>query len=167
MEYYIGLSSNLGRLEIQLKDALKMIEDSGDAIWARSSLYFTEPVGLQDQPWFINQVIMVASSIEPDRMLLKLKKIEERMGRIETVPKGPRIIDLDILLAGDIIINTERLTVPHPEMHKRRFVLVPLVEIAPLVSHPIQKKSAERLLKECRDNSRVRLFEEMDNCLEE
>ena len=158
MNYYIGLGANLGRLEEQLKQAIQMIEDSGVVICARSSLYCTEPVGFEDQPWFVNQVILARSPIKPDKMLLKLKTIEESMGGRKKIPKGPRFIDLDILLADDIILQMENLTVPHPEMHKRRFVLVPLTEIAPHVCHPILKKSAGQLLRECRDESTVRLI---------
>ena len=163
MDYYIGLGSNLGQLETQLKNALQMIENSGQVICARSSLYRTEPVGFEGQAWFVNQVIMVRSQIEPDRMLMELKTIEENMGRRKTIPNGPRTIDLDILLAGDIIMQMESLIIPHPLMHMRRFVLIPLAEIAPHVRHPVYKKSARQLLRECRDKSRVRLIQGPEN----
>jgi 2-amino-4-hydroxy-6-hydroxymethyldihydropteridine diphosphokinase len=121
----------------------------------RSSLYKTEPVGLEDQPWFVNCAVEIRTSLRPRPLLEILKKIESYMGRTGTIKWGPRIIDLDILLYGQEIISEEGLTIPHPEMHKRRFVLQPLFEIAPYEIHPVYGISIKGLLDRLEDHKDV------------
>jgi len=112
----------------------------------RSSLYKTEPVGGKDQPWFVNCVVEVRTVLKPRLLLSELKKIESDMGRQPAEKWGPRVIDLDILFYGQEIIREDDLTIPHPELHKRRFVLEPLNEIAPYIIHPVFGISVKGLL---------------------
>lgn len=158
MNFYIGLGSNLGFPEENLCTASTLLENSDLGVYKQSSIYCTEPVGNQKQPWFLNQVVWVESSLKPDKVLSVLKSIEKKMGRIKAIPKGPRIIDLDILLADDLILETRDLSVPHPELHNRRFVLIPLVEIAPHILHPVLNATVSELLEQCSDNSEVKHY---------
>jgi 2-amino-4-hydroxy-6-hydroxymethyldihydropteridine diphosphokinase len=112
-----------------------------------SSVYRTEPVDVPDQPWFYNQVVEVDTEISPSALLNLVKAIEQKMKRVPTVDKGPRTIDIDILLAGKTVIQTCRLMIPHPRMAMRNFVLVPLREIAPNVVHPLLHKRVLDLIK--------------------
>ncbi|MCI0489948.1 MAG: 2-amino-4-hydroxy-6-hydroxymethyldihydropteridine diphosphokinase [Blastocatellia bacterium] len=170
---YICLGANLGDRESNLSEAQRRIEELGCAIIRASSLYETEPVGLADQPWFLNQVIEVRADsgfdFSPDgaaELLGALLRIERRMGRRRTVPDGPRIIDIDLLLFGEMIIDANpltnaaevKITVPHPRMHLRRFVLEPLCEIAPRLVHPQIGRTIGELLAEVEDASTVRLY---------
>jgi 2-amino-4-hydroxy-6-hydroxymethyldihydropteridine diphosphokinase len=156
MNYFLGLGSNLGDRRRNLRRAIALLEGSGAKILARSSLYQTQPVGYDDQPWFINQVIEVESDLAPRELLGLLQSIEKKMGRTKTLPNGPRLIDLDILLAEDTILDTPDLTIPHPRMAARNFVLVPLNEIAPDVIHPVLRRSMAALHRASGDRSVVR-----------
>lgn len=120
-----------------------------------SSLYYTEPVGFKEQEDFINAVAAVETDSSPAQLLALCQSIEERMGRKRTVRWGPRVIDLDILLYGDAVVNDSNLTIPHPLMTARRFVLAPLSEIAPRAVHPVLKKNMQQLLEELKDNFTV------------
>lgn len=142
---YLSLGSNLGDREANLRAAITRIRTLGD-VTAVSSLYETEPVDFLDQPWFLNCVILLETGLSPRPLLDRLLAVERDMGRQRLQPKGPRLIDIDVLLYGDEIISEPSLTVPHPGMHERRFVLEPLVEIAPDVRHPLFQKSAADLL---------------------
>ncbi len=155
MTYFLSLGSNLGRLRANLGKAARSLGRSGVAIVRASSVYRTEPVDRADQPWFLNQVLEVRAAIDPPSLLRLILSIEFEMGRVRTEPKGPRTIDIDILLAGNLVIETAALTIPHPRMTERKFVLVPLVEIAPEVVHPVRKLSVQELLRVCRDGSAV------------
>lgn len=144
---FIGLGSNLGDGKANLTAAaLHLLDMCGGRLVGASSLYRTEPVGLKEQPWFLNGVLWVRTSMEGRELLKALLSIEELMGRQRTVPMGPRTIDLDLLLFGSNIIHEEGLCVPHPRMHQRRFVLEPLAEIAPKVVHPILGLTIQELL---------------------
>ncbi|MBN2206358.1 MAG: 2-amino-4-hydroxy-6-hydroxymethyldihydropteridine diphosphokinase [Candidatus Aminicenantes bacterium] len=156
MIYYLGLGSNLGAKSRNLAGAVRRLEDAGIRVVRTSSLYRTEPVDVSDQPWFLNAVVKTSSGLAPESLLERLQGIERAMGRVRTRPKGPRTIDLDILLAGRRTIRTERLTVPHPRLATRRFVLVPLAEIAPRAVHPGLRKSVESLRRAAPDRCRVR-----------
>ncbi|MBN1254685.1 MAG: 2-amino-4-hydroxy-6-hydroxymethyldihydropteridine diphosphokinase [Deltaproteobacteria bacterium] len=151
---YLGLGSNLGDKVAQCLLALKEVSaDNHNQIKAVSSLYKTEPIGYRDQDWFINCVAEVSTTLPPHPLQEFLQGIEQSMGRKRTVKMGPRIIDLDILLYGNEVIEEEDLVIPHPRLHERRFVLVPLMELVPDLLHPILKKTVTDLLKEREDGS--------------
>jgi len=144
---YLGLGSNLGDRESNLKSAVEMLRVSGGILAVRaSSFYETEPVGYVDQPGFLNAAAEVETTLSPEELLRLCHDIEDRLGRVRTIRWGPRTIDLDILLYGDRVIDTEDLTVPHPLMHEREFVLRPLSEIAPGLPHPRLGKTVGELL---------------------
>jgi 2-amino-4-hydroxy-6-hydroxymethyldihydropteridine diphosphokinase len=142
---YLSLGSNLGDRQANLRNATGRLLELGDVIEV-SSVYETEPVEVTDQPWFLNCAVAVRTDLMPREFLAGILAIEKSMGRVRTQPKGPRVIDIDILLFGAQTINTSQLTVPHPGMTERRFVLEPLAEIAPDVVHPTTKKTVRQLL---------------------
>ncbi len=160
---FLGLGSNLGDRVETVRGAERLISEiDGVIVVSSASLYETEPVGIADQPSFINSALKIKTILQPAVLLGKLKEIERKMGRVDAVRWGPRIIDIDILLFGNIevnkIINEKGLTIPHPEMTKRAFVLVPLSEIAPNVVHPVLKKSVRELLDDLGDVTDVRVW---------
>jgi 2-amino-4-hydroxy-6-hydroxymethyldihydropteridine diphosphokinase len=137
---YLSLGSNIGNREENLRSALARLGDVGRIVEA-SHLYETEPVDFAAQPWFLNAVVAMETEKTPRELLNALLALEQSMGRKRDLPKGPRIVDLDILLYGDHTIHEAGLTIPHPGLPERRFVLEPLVEIAPDVLHPLLNKS--------------------------
>ena len=143
---YLSLGSNLGDRESNLRAAIQQLGQLGEVVQV-SSLYETEPVELTAQPWFVNCAVAVRTELMPKLFLAKMLAIEQQMGRRRTQPKGPRTIDIDILLFGSSVISAPQLKVPHPAMHQRRFVLEPLAEIAPDVRHPIFKRTAREMLQ--------------------
>ena len=186
---YLGLGSNIGDREKHLRDSISRIEELGIRVVRRSSVYETEPVGLIDQPWFLNQVIEIRvrdnlktlPRDQPTRgdsnaqlrnetaaLLSELLKIEVAMGRLRTIVNGPREIDIDLLLFGERIIDqraTESLpdvVVPHPRMHLRRFVLEPFCEIAPDLVHPVIKRTFKRILDTLDDPASVRIYRHVE-----
>jgi 2-amino-4-hydroxy-6-hydroxymethyldihydropteridine diphosphokinase len=153
---YLSLGSNLGDREGNLRDAIRRLGDLGE-VKRVSSFYETEPVEFTEQPWFLNCAIELETEKTPRELLQGLLAIEQAMGRQRIQPKGPRLIDLDILLFGDEVICDAALTVPHPAMQERRFVLEPLAEIAAEARHPVLKESAAELLRALqRDSEQVR-----------
>ena len=142
---YISLGSNLGDRFGNLRAATERLGEAG-FVTAKSGFYETEPVELRDQPWFLNCVIALETSLTPVELLKKVLAIEQEMGRVRTRDKGPRLIDIDILLFGDKIVEERGLKIPHPAMRQRRFVLEPLAEIAPEVVHPQMRRTARELL---------------------
>jgi len=156
---YLSLGSNLGDREKNLRTAIAALADSKVRVTRISSLYETEPVDLREQPWFLNCAVQGETESPPLDLLRALRGIESHMGSKKLVPKGPRLIDLDILLYGDKTIETPELQVPHPRMLVRKFVLEPLAEIAPGVKHSSWKGSASKLLSDLLDSSMVRRFE--------
>lgn len=156
MRYFLGLGSNLGNKRKNLAQALGLLAQDGVRILHASSLYRTQPVDHTEQPWFYNQVIEVSSCLDPYDLLRLIKGIEKRMGRKPTRPSGPRPIDIDILLAENWVIQTNRLVIPHPRMQRRNFVLVPFKEISPGTTHPVLKKKISELRKKSEDYSVVR-----------
>jgi len=141
---YLSLGSNLGDRAANLRAAIDRVGAVGK-VAAVSSFYETEPVEFTEQPWFLNCVVKLETEKMPKQLLAALLDIERQMGRHRDRTKGPRIIDLDILLVGSSVIETKGLTIPHPAMHERRFVLAPLAEIAPEVRHPVLKQTIREL----------------------
>jgi 2-amino-4-hydroxy-6-hydroxymethyldihydropteridine diphosphokinase len=193
---YLGLGSNVGDRQANLREAVARIEKLGVEVVHQSSIYETEPVGFKDQPWFLNQVVELsvdhdvtlgdaamapliksandqqhrdyASSLRVLELHKALQTIEREMGRERTIPDGPRVIDIDMLLCGHIarfwsethgtataIAGPAYLTIPHPRMHLRRFVLEPLCEIAPDAIHPVLKKTCREILTSLVDREAV------------
>jgi 2-amino-4-hydroxy-6-hydroxymethyldihydropteridine diphosphokinase len=137
MRAYIGLGSNVGEREENLVRAISLLDSSpGIRVLRRASLYETEPVGVEAQPWFFNTVVEVEAELAPGELLRRLKEIEKALGREDRGRWGPREIDLDLLLYGDLVMEEDGLVLPHPELHRRRFVLEPLCELAPELIHP-------------------------------
>ena len=143
---YLSLGSNVGDREANLRTAIEKLAELGKVI-AVSSFYETEPVEFTAQPWFLNCAVAISTELMPKQSLSRILAIEQKMGRRRSQPKGPRNIDIDILLFGNAVIHTPQLDVPHPAMHERRFVLEPLSEIAPDVRHPILKRSTREQLQ--------------------
>jgi 2-amino-4-hydroxy-6-hydroxymethyldihydropteridine diphosphokinase len=155
---YLALGSNIGDRERNLQEAVQLLGESGVQAGKMSSIYETEPVDFLDQPWFLNAVLEAETQLSPVQLLAALRSIESRMGSKKAFAKGPRLIDLDILLFDDVRMETPELQIPHPRMLQRNFVLVPLVEIAPALRHPVWPKSAAELLASSNDPSLVRKF---------
>lgn len=156
MRYFLGLGSNLGDKQKNLAQAINLLKRHGVRILRASAVYLTQPIGDPDQPWFCNQAVEVRTTLLPKGVLKMIKKIEVELGRTKSDSAGPRPIDIDILLAEDMIIRSRALAVPHPRLEKRKFVLIPLEEIAPEVLHPAIGKSFSALRRECPDRSVVR-----------
>ncbi len=152
---YLLTGSNLGESASQLGLANQYISQKCGKIITQSAVYQTAPWGIQDQPFFLNQAIRLATELEPEALMQELLHIETLMGRVRTIKFGPRVIDLDMLFFNDLIINTSILQLPHPAMTERRFVLVPMAEIAPKLVHPIFNKTIQDLLIDCTDASDV------------
>ena len=142
---YIGLGGNVGDARSYIEKATEELKKLGK-LHATSSLYRTEPVGLPNQGWFLNAAVVLETTFLPEDLLQKFKKIEKELGRTPTSQSGPREIDLDLLLYDEMVMQTKTLTVPHPRMHERAFVLLPLSEIAPEVTHPLLKKTIVEIL---------------------
>ncbi len=153
---YLGLGTNLGDREANLRRALAELKHLG-IVKSISSLYETEPVGYPNQGWFLNIACALATNLEPVALLHALKAIEGLLGRRPTMRHGPRIIDLDILLYDDRILDTAELTIPHPQMHRRRFVLQPLAEIAPEAIHPGIGQTIQALLRALPEGAAVQM----------
>ena len=152
---YLSLGSNVGDRAVQLHDAIARLAAAG-RVAAISSFYETEPVEFTDQPWFLNCAVALETRMPPPELMKTLLAIEQAMGRRRTQKKGPRTIDIDILLYGNEIVDSPDLTIPHPAMQERRFVLQPLAEIAPEARHPALKKTVGELLAELPSGQAVR-----------
>ena len=152
---YLSLGSNVGDREAQLRKAILDLQSLG-TILRVSAFYETEPVEYIDQPWFLNCVVAMETRLSPQILMKKLLSIEEEMGRRRIQQKGPRSIDIDILMFDAVVTKSKDLTIPHPAMHERRFVLEPMAEIAPEARHPLLHKSVSELLKELPPGQTVR-----------
>jgi 2-amino-4-hydroxy-6-hydroxymethyldihydropteridine diphosphokinase len=155
---YLSLGSNLGDRQVNLRTAVGKLLNLGNVLTV-SSIYETEPVEFTEQPWFLNCVVLMQTEMLPKFFFAGIQEIEKEMGRQRSQPKGPRTIDIDILLFGNATITTPQLTVPHPAMKERRFVLAPLAEIAPDVKIPGSKQTSRELLDELpKNDARVKKF---------
>ena len=153
---FLSLGSNVGDREKNLRAAIAALPELGVKIKKVSSIYETEPVDLLEQPWFLNCVLEGETAVPPEALLRELRALEKRMGSKKLVARGPRLIDLDILVYGQQTIDSPELQVPHPRMHLRRFVLAPLSEIAPNLKHPSWSGTAAQLLATTNDKSAVK-----------
>ncbi len=156
---FLGLGSNLGDRAVNLRVASTLIAQHIGKIAKGSHVYETQPWGNPAQEPFLNQVVMVNTLLDPRALLEAIAKIEREMGRQRTEKWGPRIIDVDILFYGKRVIRDKGLDIPHPELHKRAFVLVPLMEIAPDWEHPVLKTPVDELYMKCEDPSDVVMLE--------
>jgi 2-amino-4-hydroxy-6-hydroxymethyldihydropteridine diphosphokinase len=154
---FLGIGTNLGSREINLEKAIERIGEFIGPVIESSSIYETEPWGFQANEEFLNQVVRVRTDLNPSGLLGRILMIESLLGRIRGEKRyESRLIDIDILLYDDIIVDEESLKIPHPLMHQRRFVLVPLCELAPDMIHPVLKKTFADLLEICEDKGVVR-----------
>jgi 2-amino-4-hydroxy-6-hydroxymethyldihydropteridine diphosphokinase len=158
-DVYLLLGSNLGNRAAVLHEAVQHIELQIAPLSTLSKIYETAPWGVLDQPVFLNQVVHLQTVLHPSDILKCILEIEKGMGRQRQQHWGARLIDIDLLYCGDVVLNMTNLTVPHPQLHHRRFTLVPLVELAPEFVHPVFKKNNQELLSACTDNGEVSVYE--------
>jgi len=157
---YLSLGSNLGDRAAQIEGALSRLNEKGVRIVKRSSFYETEPVEFLDQGWFLNIAVEAETELTPPQLLSVILKVERELGRERIVKSGPRTIDIDILLFDAETVHAEELEIPHPRMTERRFVLVPMAEIAPELHHPVSHLTMAELLAATKDQSQVRRVQE-------
>ena len=155
---FLGLGSNLGNREENILMAEKLIEEKVGKVRSKSSIYETAAWGITEQNAFLNQVLEIETVFSPSAVLHLLLKIEKDMGRIREIKWGERSIDIDVLYFNNEILSTENLVVPHPFIQERKFVLVPLCEIAPVFIHPKLKQSNLELLEKCQDSGEIIVF---------
>ncbi len=155
---YLLLGSNMGNSRQQLAEATRQIKKNIGKVTRQSSLYITAAWGNSNQPDFLNQVIIVHTKLNALQTINTILGIEKEMGRIRTIKNAPRIIDIDILFFNKEITNEKILTVPHPQISNRRFVLVPLNELSPNFRHPVFQQSIHQLLQNCSDTLNVKKF---------
>ena len=153
---YLSLGSNIGNRAENIARAIAALGERGVRVTRESSLYETEPLEIKEQPWFLNCAIEAETELSPGRLMEVLLEIEREMGRERRVPKGPRLIDIDILLYGADIVREPRLEIPHPRLAERKFVLVPLAEIAAEVSHAVSLLTIAEMLEATPDQTEVR-----------
>ena len=145
---FLALGSNLGDRQENLRQAVTALSPQLD-VKAKSQIYETDPWGYEDQPKFLNMAVRGLTYLEPEPLLKHLKRLEIALGRQVTFPNGPRSIDIDILFFDDLVLNTPILSLPHPRLHERGFVLLPMMDLAPDLVHPVLKKSIRDLTASC------------------
>ena len=157
---YISVGSNLGNKRENCRRGIQSLTRQNAWLKAQSCIYQTEPVDYTDQDWFINYVVKIETNLDPFQLLDRIQTIQRKAGRIQDqIRFGPRILDLDILLFDEVVINSGRLIIPHPRMHKRRFVLKPLCDIDPALIHPVLQTDVQSLLDNLDDNEqRIRRY---------
>ena len=155
---YLATGSNLGDKVANLNAALEHIKAQVGNLVLVSGLYRTDAWGIEDQPEFLNQAMAVDTQLEPEELLVVVLDIEHQMGRERRIRWGERLIDIDVLFYGDLVYQTQRLTIPHPFIQERNFVLQPLLEIAPDFKHPILRKTIRELAEESKDPLRAILY---------
>jgi 2-amino-4-hydroxy-6-hydroxymethyldihydropteridine diphosphokinase len=143
---YLSLGSNLGDREAHLQKAVNLLGEGGVRVVRSSPVYETAPVEMTAQPWFLNQVVEAETDLFPKQLLSRTAKIERELGRARTIPKGPRTLDIDILLYANAVVRTATLEIPHPRMAERRFVLAPLADLAPDLRHPVTRLTVREML---------------------
>ncbi|WP_242928575.1 2-amino-4-hydroxy-6-hydroxymethyldihydropteridine diphosphokinase [Pontibacter vulgaris] len=157
-ELYLLLGGNLGNRTAYLQQARESIAADVGTISRSSGLYETAAWGKTDQPAFLNQVLEVKTELTPEQVLQRINAIEHELGRIRQEHWGARVIDIDILFYDSLVLQTQRLTIPHPQLHLRRFTLMPIAELAPELVHPVLGQSISQLLKSCADKLEVQIY---------
>ncbi|MGH9747295.1 MAG: 2-amino-4-hydroxy-6-hydroxymethyldihydropteridine diphosphokinase [Candidatus Acidiferrales bacterium] len=153
---YLSLGSNIGDRAANIAQAIAALRARGVRVTQESSLYETEPVEFREQAWFLNSALEAVTELAPEQLMAVLLEIEREMGRQRGTPKGPRLIDMDILLYGSEVVRVPGLEIPHPRMAERRFVLVPLAEIAGEANHPVSLMTIAEMLEATADQSAVK-----------
>lgn len=156
---YLLLGGNLGDRILYLQQARESINRQVGTLTRSSNVYETAAWGKTDQPNFLNQVLEVQTELTPEEVLQRINGIEQELGRVRHEHWGARVIDIDILFYNSLVLQTQRLTIPHPQLHLRRFTLLPLAELAPELVHPVLGKSILQLLQECPDELEVWVLE--------
>ena len=152
---YLAFGANLGNPREQIEQGIAALNDQGVSVIDRSSWFDTEPVHVTDQPWFLNRVVRAETSLDPFALLAICQQVEKQVGRVPSERFGARHLDIDILLYGDQCIESETLTIPHPRMEERRFVLVPLLEIAPELQNPTLNQRYAEILSRLDEGKKV------------
>ena len=150
---YLGLGSNVGDSEVLLQSALDHLNGPDLKLLRVSSLYETEPIGFREQRWFLNMVAEFRTELFPKQLLHRIGRVERELGRKRTMPNGPRTIDIDILLYGNSVVQTEELEIPHPRYRERRFTLAPLAELSPQLRDPVTRRSMAEMLAALKDQA--------------
>ncbi len=156
---YLGLGSNIGNREQNLVGCIELLNNTGEIrVFQSSSVYESEPVGYKSQPNFLNMVVEIDTELSPLALLKRTQHIEKQIGRKKTFVWGPRVIDIDILNYVNLVLEHPNLVLPHQQLHLRRFVMIPLKEVAEGYFHPKLNKPIDELLNECQDQNQVRLI---------